>query len=169
MTNLHRVTGAMSPARSAQAHMWHPSGEAVTTQPAHTVISQWAFGLPSLSFLLIHLDKDKSLGDKKLILYTFWVSTWAQHLMLGVQTSTLTYTSQAKPPQIPMGLSEETSEPLETACETTRTMGMCNTSCPSWVSLPTSASKPLWSVGRCSGKPKHCWWTTLLFHSCVGI
>lgn len=43
-----RVTGAVSPARSAHAHMWCPRGEAVTTQPAHTTLPQWAFGLPSL-------------------------------------------------------------------------------------------------------------------------
>ena len=43
-----RVTGALSPVRYAQAHVWYPRGEAVTTQHAYTTQPHQTFGLPSL-------------------------------------------------------------------------------------------------------------------------
>lgn len=144
-----RVTGAMSPAGSVQAHVWHPRGELGphAACPHHT--GHWAFLL--CVFLVNSFSQRAELWwEPACLVISLWGLMWAQSSGLGHASADIVHDLSSIPANTGLhGLSEETLDPPENFSWHHKAHWDARDLLPFQSLSPhlRSASKSLWSVG----------------------
>lgn len=144
-----RVTGAVSPAGSVQAHVWHPRGELGphAACPHHT--GHWAFLL--CVFLVNSFSQRAELWwGAAWFVVSLWGLMRAQSSGLGHASANILHDLSSIPANTgPHGLSEETSDPPESFSWHHKAHWNARDLLPfqNLSSHLRSASKSLWSVG----------------------
>lgn len=156
-----RVAGAMSPARSGQAHVWHPRGE----------LSPCTLPTPFYFLLCVfHINSFRQRAKLRWEAACFVISLWgvmpAQSSVLGHATASFSMIHPASSQHRSHGLSEETSEPPENLSWYHRAHWDARDLLPfqNVSSCLRSASKSLWSVGTQSTLNETLFHFTLVFY-----